>query len=180
MYPNNPTLLICTALIYTASRVKNRLTPTLFHAGRGIIYGKWLMLWAVLALSAGCNESDLVEIRVDNISLWVEIADTDQRRRTGLMHRQELGRDEGMLMIFPTPRVQQIWMLNTPIPLDVGFFDANGVLLNTVSMSPDGGRTIHESTGPALYALEMNIGWFGKNGIAPGARLSLPYGIEGR
>ncbi len=134
----------------------------------------------MLLLLAGCNESELVEIRVDGARAWVEIADTDQRRRTGLMHRQELGRDEGMLMVFPVPRIQQIWMLNTPIPLDVGFFDADGVLLNTVSMSPDGGRTIHESTGPALYALEMNIGWFGNNGIAPGARLSLPYVIEGR
>jgi uncharacterized membrane protein (UPF0127 family) len=97
----------------------------------------------------------------------------------GLMQRQDLGRDEGMLLVFPAPRVQQIWMLNTPIPLDAGFFDADGVLLNTVSMSPDGGRTIHESTGPAIYALEMNIGWFERNGLSPGARLNLPLPIVG-
>ncbi len=160
--------------------MKNRLTPILFHAVRAKCYTKWLPLWGVLALLAGCNESELVEIRVDGVSAWVEIADTDERRRRGLMQRQDLGRDEGMLLVFPTPRVQQIWMLNTPIPLDAGFFDADGVLLNTVSMSPDGGRTIHESMGPATHVLEMNIGWFERNALRPGARLNLPYVIEGR
>jgi len=160
--------------------MKNRLPPTLFHAGRGKSHRKWLPLWGILALLAGCNESELVEIRVNGVSAWVEIADTDERRRTGLMRRQNLGRDEGMLLVFPMPRIQQIWMLNTPMPLDVGFFDADGVLLNSVSMSPDGGRTIHESTGPAVYALEMNIGWFERNGISPRAQLNLPYAIEGR
>ena len=152
----------------------------MFHAGRGEFHRKWLCLLAILALLAGCNESELVEIWVDGVSAWVEIADTDERRRTGLMQRRKLGPDEGMLLVFPTPRVQQIWMLNTPIPLDVGFFDAEGVLLNSVSMPPDGGRTIHKSTGPAVYALEMNIGWFERKGINTGARLNLPYVIEGR
>jgi len=140
---------------------------------------KWLPLWWILALLAGCNESELVDIRVDGVGAWVEIADTDERRRKGLMQRQDLGQDEGMLLVFPTPRVQQIWMLNTPIPLDAGFFDADGVLLNIASMSPDGGRTIHASKGPAIYALEMNIGWFERNGIRSGARLNLPFPILG-
>ena len=65
---------------------------------------KWLPLWWILALLAGCNESELVDIRVDGVGAWVEIADTDERRRKGLMQRQDLGQDEGMLLVFPTPR----------------------------------------------------------------------------
>ncbi len=67
-----------------------------------------------------------------------------------------------------------------PYSLDVGFFDTAGVLLNIVSMEPDGGETIYHSSASALYALEMNRGWFERKGIRPGAHLQLPRVIRGR
>ena len=126
----------------------------------------------LLALQ-GCD-SERVIVHVDDVPARVELALTEDERALGLMHREAMGQDEGMLLVMPRPRVIRIWMLNTRIPLDVGFFDETGRLLNVASMAPDGGEKIHRSAAPALYALEMNLGWFRRHGIEPGAPLRLP------
>ncbi|HHH39420.1 MAG TPA: DUF192 domain-containing protein [Sedimenticola sp.] len=110
----------------------------------------------------------------------MELAATPEARRNGLMHRQALPPDQGMLLAYPRERVLKMWMLNTFIPLDVGFFDSGGRLVNRLSMEPDGGRRIYASAAPARYALEMNRGWFDRHRIAPGARLVLPRPVEAR
>lgn len=121
---------------------------------------------------------DRIAIRVGGVTAWVEVAVSDHARRQGLMYRQALAKDQGMLLVFPREQPVQIWMLNVPIPLDVGFFDDQGILLNWLTMQPDGGREIHRSSAPARYALEMNAGWFRRNGLVSGARLELPMSIE--
>ncbi|MCP3871337.1 MAG: DUF192 domain-containing protein [Gammaproteobacteria bacterium] len=128
-------------------------------------------------LLGSCLQHDYLEIRVDDAVARVEVADSRASRQQGLMHRKSLDRDTGMLMVFPEEKVLQIWMLNTLIPLDVGFFDKDGRLLNVASMEPDGGRRIYESRGAALYALEMNPGWFERHKLRPGARLHLPRSV---
>ncbi|MEJ1295961.1 MAG: DUF192 domain-containing protein [Candidatus Sedimenticola sp. (ex Thyasira tokunagai)] len=138
------------------------------------------LLPIILLMLSGCQESELITIHVGEVSADVELAATGERRRQGLMHRKSLDRDRGMLMVFPQAKQQKMWMLNMQIPLDVGFFDDDGVLLNIVTMEPDGGKTIHRSIAPALYALEMNRGWYARNGIEPGVGLYLPRVIEGR
>jgi uncharacterized protein len=84
-----------------------------------------------------------------------------------------------LLLVFPEQKIIRLWMLNTSLPLDAGFFDRDGVLVGTVYMKPDGGKRIHRSPAPAVYALEMNRGWFERNGIRPGARLQLPHKVQG-
>ncbi|MES9858382.1 MAG: DUF192 domain-containing protein [Sedimenticola sp.] len=138
------------------------------------------MLLMIPLLLSGCWESELITIQLADVRISVELAATVDSRHQGLMHRESLGRDRGMLMVFPKAKLQKMWMLNTRIPLDVGFFDADGVLLNMATMIPDGGKEIHGSSAPALYALEMNSGWYARNKIMVGARLSLPQGIVGR
>ncbi len=96
------------------------------------------------------------------------------------MQRPSLAADEGMLLVFPRALVLEMWMLNTLIPLDVGFFDRQGRLINWLSMEPDGGRRIHTSSAPARYALEMNQGWFTRHHIRAGARLVLPHPVDAR
>ena len=141
------------------------------------IFGFVLLLVLALLL-AGCDGREQIDIQVDDIHIRAELAATPKARQTGLMHRESLGRDEGLLLAFPQAGVVSIWMRNTLIPLDVGFFDREGRLLNWTSMQPDGGRTIHRSRGSALYALEMNEGWFEGRGVGEGARLRLPYSID--
>ncbi|MCP5407204.1 MAG: DUF192 domain-containing protein [Chromatiaceae bacterium] len=110
----------------------------------------------------------------------VELAGDPEARRKGLMGRTQLGQDQGMLMVYPSPSILDIWMLNTAIPLDVGFFDAQGRLVNIASMLPDGGKQIYTSMLPSVYALEMNMGWFARHGLKPGVKLQLPYSVQAR
>ncbi len=129
----------------------------------------------LLGMVAGCqDESRRVVVLVDNISAHVVLAATEATRQQGLMHRQRLGKDEGMLLAFPQSQEISLWMLNTPLPLDVGFFDEKGRLFQVISMLPDGGKRIHKSRQPGRYALEMNRGWFARHGLKLGAKLSLP------
>ena len=150
-------------------------------SGSGILH-LWLVRPAVLALSllllSGCGRDDGIEIRVGPAVAWVEVAATGESRRQGLMGRRALKPDQGLLMAFPRAQRIQLWMLNMEMPLDVGFFDRQGVLLGWRTMEPDGGRQIHTAPAPSLYALEMNKGWFAAHGLVPGARLQLPHPIS--
>ena len=140
---------------------------------------RWLLLLFVLLLP-GCGQDERIEIQVGQVSARVELASTGDARRQGLMGRRSLGQDQGMLMVFPHERTIQIWMLNMEMPIDIGFFDHNGVLLDWRSMEPDGGKRIYASPAPALYALEMNQGWFNRHGLQLGAYLHLPAPVVGR
>jgi len=94
------------------------------------------------------------------------------------MYRAKLGANEGMLFVFKRAQPLSFWMKNTLIPLDLAYFDENGILLNVLQMDPEPGVPDHKlkaypSSAPALYALEMNKGWFKKRGIRKKARLVL-------
>ena len=130
------------------------------------------MLLLLVALLMSCSEQvSRIAVQVDSITAHVELADTEETRSRGLMYREKLGRDEGMLIAYSKPQPISLWMLNTPLPLDVGFFDANGRLFQITQMMPDGGKTTHHSIQPGQYALEMNQGWFERHGIKIGAKL---------
>lgn len=137
-----------------------------------------LLLFTIFSL-AGCLESRRATVQVNNISARVDVAATPGQRQHGLMYRESLGRDEGVLMIFPEPQEVSLWMLNTRLPLDVGFFDRHGVLQSVMSMQPDGGERLYHSPPETLYALEMNRGWFDRYALRPGACLKLPYPMTG-
>ncbi len=145
---------------------------------------KCLVFVLLLALFvAGCDllaGDGLVTARVDDVVIRVAIADDEDSRQQGLMGCKGLKPDEGMLLVYPSQKILKLWMLNMHLPLDAGFFDKDGVLIWVVSMEPDGGKKIHTSPRPALYALEMNRGWFERNGIRQGAKLNLSYESEGR
>lgn len=138
-----------------------------------------LSILPVLLLVQACSKEDRVTVHVGEVAASVELALTADERSVGLMHRKELGEDQGLLMVFPRPRVVRIWMLNTKIPLDIGYFDKMGRLLDYTSMEPDGGKRVYRSPETAIYALEMNRGWFENHGIKAGHSLRLPYPIVG-
>ena len=79
-----------------------------------------------------------------------------------------------MLFIYPTPRALNFWMKDTLIPLSIGFFDQNQVLLNIEEMQVPLKDTVkfrrYYSKGPASYALEVPAGWFERHHITPGMR----------
>ena len=103
--------------------------------------------------------------------LKVEVVATDAERARGLMHRQSLGRDEGMLFIFDEPAYHSMWMKNTLIPLSVAFIDDKGTILNILDMEPQT-EDSHMSAGPAIYAIEVNKGWFAGKKVKAGDKVT--------
>ena len=75
-----------------------------------------------------------------------------------------------MLFVFTDVSRHAMWMENTFIPLSVAFIGGDGVITNIEDMKPHT-RDSHPATKPVRYALEMNVGWFAKRGIKPGAKL---------
>jgi uncharacterized membrane protein (UPF0127 family) len=141
------------------------------------------LLFVILAAQANaqmdvCQDSLYKEIKfakkqitVCNKKIDVEIADNESLRSVGLMCRDKMDDDKGMLFIFESPLVASFWMKNTKIPLSIAFFSRGKKLLNIDDMQALDEKGIHTSRGLALYALEMNLHWFSKNKIKPGCRL---------
>jgi uncharacterized membrane protein (UPF0127 family) len=108
-------------------------------------------------------------------TIRAELARTTEERQRGLMLREEVPYGTGMLFAFDRPSVQSIWMKDTYVPLDVAFLDASYRIVNIEALEPLD-ETIKQSSGPALFALEVPQGWFAEHGIAAGqqARIEFP------
>lgn len=91
----------------------------------------------------------------------VELADTQEKQALGLMFRDSLPDDHGMLFVFPSEGLRGFWMKNTRIPLDIMYFDAD-LKLVSVAENAQPCRTqrcpSYPSAGPARYVLELNAG----------------------
>lgn len=104
----------------------------------------------------------------------VELALTPERRRRGLMRRRELAPDAGMLFVFDAPGVQAMWMKDTPLSLDLLFFDDDGALLGAAhDAAPLSPRQIL-SPPDTRYVLELRAGTARRLRLRPGARLLDP------
>ncbi len=104
--------------------------------------------------------------------LLIEIASTPKARAKGLMFRKHLAWNKGMLFVYTRPKILHFWMKNTYIDLDIGFFDENKILKVIKSMKKLDENIISSGI-PAMYALEVNRGWFKKNNVNPGCRLNI-------
>lgn len=126
---------------------------------------------AAAADTAGTpTEAGLTTLRVGGVTVRVEIADDPDERRRGLMHRDSLPEDTGMLFVYPSQRTLSFWMRNTRIPLDIAYVDQRGYIVDIQTMSPQSDR-LYESASPAMYALEMEAGWFEEHGVTEGDRV---------
>jgi|TARA_Y100000593_G_C4237872_1_gene300538 uncharacterized membrane protein (UPF0127 family) len=114
-----------------------------------------------------------VELTVNGIPLQVELANDEQSRNQGLMFRESLPDDSGMLFVFPDLDQRSFWMKDTYIPLSIAYLNEKGEILNIEDMHPFNLSGV-KSKGPAMCALEMNRGWFHENNIFPG---DIIYGI---
>jgi uncharacterized membrane protein (UPF0127 family) len=113
------------------------------------------------------------KIKIGAKTVVVEVADTPERRERGLMFREHLAADTGMLFIFEREQRVAFWMKNTLIPLAIGYFGKDRVLREVHEMVPAvmgerAPRTYPSST-EVVYALEMPKGWFKRNGVKPGS-----------
>ena len=112
------------------------------------------------------------EIGINNKSLTVEFAQTQEQRARGLMYRKSLCDDCGMLFHFDPARQASMWMKNTFVPLDVAFIDGKGVITDIKPLMPHDLTSVGASK-VVSYALEMNQGWFAANKVRVGDQISV-------
>jgi uncharacterized membrane protein (UPF0127 family) len=103
-------------------------------------------------------------LSINGINVNVEIANCPKSRRQGLMNRLSLDENTGMLFVFPNSQHRSFWMKETYLPLSIAYLNEEGTIINIEKMSPFDLSSVR-SESPAKYALEMNEGWFVRNGI---------------
>ncbi len=128
-------------------------------------------------VSSCANSTDTVEIVVGGHQFNVEIAATPEEREQGLMFREDLPDDGGMLFVFPQAEMRSFWMKNTSIPLTIAYIGSDRRILETHDMVPYSLQPVR-SRFPAKYALEVRQGRLLELGIGPGDVVSLPESVD--
>ena len=108
-------------------------------------------------------------------TIWAEVARTEDERAKGLMFREELGENAGMLFVLPEYQEISLWMKDTYIPLDVAFMDPTFRVTGIRSMEPESQRLV-SSPGRVQFALEVNQGWFEEHGVRADDRARVVFG----
>ncbi len=136
------------------------------------------LLAAGLVAAGGARAADLQTLEIATRSgvqtFSVEVATTEEEKRTGLMFRKELPDGRGMLFDFSPEQEVSMWMKNTFIPLDMIFIGADGRILRIAENTVPQSTRIIPSRGPAKAVLEVIAGTAKKYGIAPGDRVAHP------
>jgi uncharacterized membrane protein (UPF0127 family) len=141
-----------------------------------IVGGLLLVLLSARAASGrqptDCGEQPYAEARVaGSPRILLELATTPEQRARGLMFRQSLPDNQGMLFIFEGQSSGPFWNMNTLIPLSIAYIDRDGTILDLQDMraqSPGSPPDIYPPAKPYFYALEANQGWYANNGVAVG------------
>lgn len=141
-----------------------------FTAGAILLYGNIVFAqqnqrFAVTSLNAGINV------------IRAEVAESPAQREQGLMFRDKLGPNEGMVFLFGEPATVCMWMKNTLIPLSVAFMDEHGRIINIEEMKA---QTLdsHCAKTTATYALEMSAGWFKQKSVKSGTVIDGLPGVK--
>jgi len=110
----------------------------------------------------------------NDLKLNVEVADNDEKRTTGLMFREKLDENSGMLFIFDGESIRNFWMKNTLMPLDMIFLDSNkkivDIITNAIPCKADP-CNFYSSESPSKYVVEVNSGYVKKNNISIGQKV---------
>jgi hypothetical protein len=101
----------------------------------------------------------------------IEIAETDEQRQQGLMHRTELGERQGMLFLFPAEKILSFWMKDTIVPLDMIFVNDGMEIVTIHRDTIPSSEQSYVSTKKSRYVVEVNAGFTEKSGIAVGDRV---------
>lgn len=105
-------------------------------------------------------------------TIEIEIADSDSSRMRGMMQRESIPDDWGMLFIFPNEEERGFWMANTPMALDLMFISADSTIINIARyVQPMSAETV-PSDGPARFVLEVEAGYTDSIGIVEGDRVN--------
>ena len=141
---------------------------------------KPFLLFILVTNFASCSQKKLPVKQLtittkegQTFTVEAELASTQEERNFGFMERKKIPDGTGMLFIFEYDQKLSFWMKNTPHPLSIAYIDSNGIIREIYDMTPFSLSSI-ESTVSVRYALEVPQGWFQKNNITPGDKITLP------
>jgi uncharacterized membrane protein (UPF0127 family) len=119
------------------------------------------------------NSQSYFPISIGGIELQLQLALKPAEQQKGLMCREILDKNHGMLFLFERPGIRGFWMRNTRIPLDIGYFDSSGRLLEIHKLFPFDETSINSRSREVLIAVETNRGWYAANNIQVGDRIEM-------
>ena len=140
------------------------------------------MLFLALALAINLKKEDGLSpanshtyfpISIDGHELQLQLALSPSEKKKGLMYRESLAEDHGMLFLFNYPDQASFWMRNTRIPLDIAYFDASGRLKEVHPLYPFDETSVMSSCREILIAIETNQEWFAQKSIRAGALIDM-------
>lgn len=125
----------------------------------------------------------LIDTSQGSVIVDAEKAETPEQRQLGLMFRDSLGPEEGMVFLFFEETASAFWMKNVKIPLSIAFFDQDGTILKILDMEPCESdpcelyEPLHDDGTPVTYfgALEVNKGKFEEWGVEEGDRITVTH-----
>jgi len=144
------------------------------------------LLTFCLLLAGGCGNGaatttagalPTVPMTIGSKTFTLEIANDNLEREKGLMRRDSMPADHGMIFVFPDEQRLGFYMKNTRIPLDIIFVNADGVVVSIKQMRPYDVSTTYTDA-PAKWAIELNQGQAAACGAKVGDRLSVPEGAR--
>ena len=141
---------------------------------------RFIVAALVLAAWAGQAVAQCAEPRADLRGDWgtarfnIEIADEPEEVQRGLMFRESMPANAGMLFIYDRPQLVGFWMKNTLIPLDMVFVGADGVVRKVHENAIPGDETTIIGGTDIQYVIEINGGMAGMLGIGPGTEVRRP------
>jgi uncharacterized membrane protein (UPF0127 family) len=138
---------------------------------------KIALLSVLFLIFISCQNETKAKIMINEKTYTVEVANTQEKRSKGLMFRKHLPENTGMLFVFSYEDYRYFYMKNTLIPLDFAFFDSQMKIVSIKQMEPLDETTV-PSDKKAMYALEMNKGFFEKEKINVGDSAKLLTSIK--
>ncbi len=119
----------------------------------------------------------LIDTEEGSVILDVEKAETDEQRGFGLMHRESLDPNSGMVFLYFEEKTCCFYMKNTLIPLSIAFFDEDGIIVDILDMEPCEAEPceLYRSDEPYRGALEVNQGTFERLGVKEGDRITVTH-----
>jgi uncharacterized membrane protein (UPF0127 family) len=127
--------------------------------------------------AATASNLPTTKVAIGNKTYTLEIAAREAVRAKGLMYRDSMPEDHGMIFVFASLEERSFWMRNTRIPLDILYLDPAGKVVSIHRMEPYVERGTH-SKAPATYAIELNAGQAGAAGVHEGDTLQLPDAVK--
>ena len=137
-----------------STEIKNRVLAALFFL-------------FISSISYAFETYDTIEVRLGQTSYQVELALTSAQRRQGLMHREQLASNAGMLLVYPKSGDHRVWMKNVRIPLQVLWIDDRFKVTHIMRLEPCqlSPCPVFSAPAPARYILELSDG---KHDVEPG------------